>query len=325
MKAIRVHTFGNPEVLTLEHVPDPVAGHGEVLVRVAAAGVNPVDTYIRSGTYARKPALPYTPGTDAAGTIEAVGQGVTGHEPGQRVWIAALLAARCTGTYAELVACDAAAVHRLPPSVRFSQGAALGVPYTTAYRALIQRAWLAPGESVLVHGASGSVGLASVQFARALGARIVGTAGSQRGRELVSREGADLVLDHTAPDYLDPIMTFTGGRGVEVIIEMLANVNLERDFAVLAPYGRIVIVGSRGSLEFTPRLAMAKEATVLGTTLWNVPSADAARALAAVTAGLDAGFLKPVVAAELPLVDAPAAHRQVLAPGAHGKIVLVPR
>jgi NADPH2:quinone reductase len=167
------------------------------------------------------------------------------------------------------------------------------------------------------------VGTAAVQMARALGATVIGTAGTERGLELVRSEGAHVALDHTSADYLDRIAASTNGRGVDVVVEMLANVNLERDLAVLAPRGRIVVVGNRGALQFNPRFTMAKEACVMGTMLWNATPAEVASASAGVSAGLEAGTMRPVVGHEFPLAEAPQAHEMVLAPGAHGKIVLV--
>lgn len=320
MRAVRVEAFGGPDVLKVVDVPLPEPGPGQVRVRLGAAGVNPVDTYVRAGTYARKPPLPFTPGTDGAGTIDTVGPEVTGLRAGDRVYVAALLT-RHTGTYAEYVACDATAAHPLPAPVTFEAGAAVGVPYVTAYRALFQRARLRAGERVLVHGASGGVGTAALQMARAHGATVIGTAGTESGLELVRSEGAHVALDHTSGDYLDRLARDVGG--VDVIVEMLANVNLERDLQVLAPRGRIVIVGSRGALEFNPRGAMAKEADILGTMVWNSTPEEDSAAHAAVVAGLESGVLRPVVGRQLPLDKAAQAHQDVLAPGAHGKIVLV--
>lgn len=322
MKAIRVHEFGGPEVLHLDEAPDLTPGPGDVVVRVRAAGVNPVETYIRSGTYARLPPLPFTPGTDAAGTVEAVGAGVIGLGVGQRVYVAGL-GFQHTGTYAEYVRCDAAAVRPLPPTIGLAAGAAVGVPYLTAARAVFDRAQLQPGETLLVHGASGSVGLATLQFARALGARAIGTAGSARGLALVAAQGAEPV-SHAESGYEPRVRELTGGRGVDVIVEMLANVNLVRDFDMLASGGRIVIVGNRGALEFNPRLTMAKEAAILGTMLWNLTAEVRERLMIRVDAGLASGVLHPVVGRELPLAEAAEAHRAVLASGAAGKIVLIP-
>lgn len=320
MRAIRVTQFGGPEVLRLEAIVEPQPGAGEVRVRVHAAGVNPVETYVRSGSYARLPALPYTPGADAAGVVEALGEGVRGVAVGMRVYTSGSL----SGTYAERAVCAATDVHPLPERVSFAQGAALGVPYASAYRALVQRARAAAGETVLVHGASGGVGTAAVQLARALGLRVAGSAGSEAGRALVAAQGAHLVLDHHAPGYLDALRDWTGGCGVNVILEMLANVNLGHDFAALAPGGRVVVVGSRGPVEVNPRELMARDAAVLGMLLFNTPPTERAAIHAGLYAGLENGTLRPVIAEEIPLAEAARAHAQVMQANALGKLVLVP-
>jgi NADPH:quinone reductase len=320
MKAIRVNEFGGPDVLKSEDVPEPSPGAGQVLVRVRAAGVNPVDTYIRSGVHAVKPQLPYTPGLDAAGEVEAVGEGVTRVSPGQRVYLAGSL----TGTYAELTLCEESQCHALPERLSFAQGAGIFTPYATAYRALFQRAKALPGETVLVHGASGGVGTAAVQLARAAGLRVVGTAGTDEGRRLVLEQGAHEVLDHRAPDYLEQLGGLTGGRGVDVILEMLANVNLDKDLGALAKGGRVVVIGSRGTVEINPRQAMTRDAAILGMTLFNISPQELQSIHAALGAGLEAGTLRPVVGRELPLSEAARAHEEVLKPGAYGKLVLIP-
>jgi NADPH2:quinone reductase len=245
LKAIRVSEFGGPEVMKLEEVAELTPGAGQVVVRVHAVGVNPVDTYIRSGSYAVKPPLPYTPGMDAAGVVEAIGEGVTTVRVGRSVYVAGTL----SGAYAQQALCDQSQVHPLPSTMTFEQGAAVGVPYATAYRALFHRAQAHPGESVLVHGATGGVGIAAVQLARAAGMRVIGTGGTEKGRANVEEQGAHHVLDHHAPDYLDRILALTGGTGVNVILEMLANVNLAKDLTVLSKHGRVVVIGSRGSVE----------------------------------------------------------------------------
>lgn len=320
MKAIRVHHFGGPEVLKLEEVPEPKPGVGEVLVRVKAVGVNPVETYIRSGAYARKPSLPYTPGSDAGGIVEAVGEGVKRIKVGDRVYTSGSL----TGTYAELTLCRENQVHPLPAHVSFAQGAGVGIPYGTAYRALFHKARALPGETVLVHGASGGVGIASVQLARAGGMKVIGTAGTQRGQELVAQQGAHHVLNHYTPDYLEQLMALTEDQGVDVILEMLSNVNLGKDLTVLAQGGRVVVIGCRGTVEINPREAMMREATILGMVLGNATEREIASIHSALVAGLENGTLRPVVGREIPLEEAPRAHQLILEPGAHGKIVLIP-
>jgi NADPH2:quinone reductase len=320
MKAIRVHEFGGPEVMKLEEVPNLTPGPGQVVVSVKAAGVNPVDAYIRSGGYAVKPSLPYTPGMDAAGTVEAVGEGVESVKLGERVYVAGTL----SGAYAEQALCHAWQVHRLPARVSFAQGAGVNVPYATAYRALFQRAQGQPGETVLVHGASGGVGIAAVQMARTGGFTVIGTAGTEKGRKLALEQGAHHLVDHRKLGYAEEIMALTKGRGVDVILEMLANVNLARDLTLLALRGRVVVIGNRGSIEINPRATMQRDLSILGLTLMNATKEDLAGIHAALIAGLESGTLDPVVGREMPLADAPRAHQAVMEPGAYGKIVLIP-
>jgi NADPH2:quinone reductase len=319
MKSIRVHQVGGPEVLKLEEVPDPRPGAGQVVVALRAAGVNPVDTYVRSGRYGQK-VFPYTPGADGAGVVESVGEGVRQFNPGDRVYTGGSV----TGTYAQKTLANESQVHPLPEKTTFAQGAALGVPYATAWRALHHRARAKAGETVLVHGASGGVGTAAVQIARAAGLRVIGTGGTDRGRQLVAQNGAHHVLDHTAPTYLEDLMKLTEGRGVDVVVEMLANVNLDMDLNVLAKHGRVVVVGSRGRIEIDPRGTMKNDADVRGMTLFNASEEDLKEIHAALVAGLGNGTLRPVVGKELPLSEAPRAHEAVMERGAYGKIVLVP-
>jgi NADPH2:quinone reductase len=321
VKAIRVHEFGGPEVMKLEEEPDPQPGPGQVVVRVHAAGVNPVEAYIRTGTYAFKPNLPYTPGNDAAGVVVAVGPGVKAFKPGDRVYVTAAV----NGTYAELALCDQAKVHRLPDNVSFEQGAAIGIPYGTAYRGLFQRAEAKPAETVLVHGASGGVGTAAVQLARAAGMTVIGTAGSEEGMKLVKEQGAKEVLNHSADGYLDELMKVTDGKGVDVIIELLANKNLGRDLTVLAKKGRVAVIGSRGPVETNPRDAMVREADMRGVTLANTSEQEYREMHAALGTGLENGTLRPVIGKRLPLAEAAKSHEEIMKPsGAHGKTVLVP-
>ena len=324
MRAMVVSEFGSPQVLTLQDIPTPEPGPGEVRVRLYAAGVNPADTYIRSGSYAfYRPTLPYVPGFDGAGVVDKLGSGVKRLREGQRVFVASLLAARKTGAYGEMTVCDSDAVHPLPDAISFSQGAGLGVPAQTAYRALFQRARLAPGETVLIHGASGGVGTLAVQLAWACGARVIATAGSALSREMLRKLGAHVTLNHNEPGYLEEVADLTEGRGPDVIIEMLANVNLENDMRIVAMFGRVVIVGSRDSLDFTPRLMMIKESTLLGMALWNSPPAEYAQANTAIAAALEAGILHPELGEELPLEQAALAHRNIIEGGGkRGKMVL---
>ena len=321
MKAIRAHEFGGPEVLKLEEVPNLVAGPGQVVIDVKAIGVNPVETYIRTGTYAIKPDLPYTPGNDVAGIVKEVGAGVISVKAGDRVYTSQTL----SGAYAEQALCNALNVHPLPDRVDFEQGAGVGVPYGTAYRALFQRANAKAAETVLVHGASGGVGIASVQFARAAGLTVFGTAGTEAGMELAKREGANHVLNHSKEGYLDEVMNLTQGQGVNIILEMLANKNLAADLNVIARHGRIMVIGNRGTIEINPRGTMAREADIRGVMLFGASHEEFQAMHAAIFAGLEAGTLRCVVGQKFALADASKAHEAVMKhSGALGKIILLP-
>lgn len=320
MKAIVIHEYGEPEVMKLKEVPMPELSGTQVFVRIEAAGVNPVDTYLRTGIHAHAPKLPYTPGKDGAGTVEAAGDGATKFKAGDRVYTAGCI----SGTYAEFALCDESHIGRLPDNVSFEQGAGIWTPYATSYRALFQKAKAKSGETVLIHGASGGVGTAAVQWAKNAGLKVIGTASSDDGKKLVKEQGVDALFDHSDEDHLSEIREFTDGRGVDIIIEMAAHENLERDFEALAMFGRIVVVGNRGSLQFTPRQAMTKDATIYGMSLFNAPKDELDEIHKAVFAGLSKGFLSPPVSRTFPLADAPLAHHAVIEQKANGKIVLVP-
>jgi NADPH2:quinone reductase len=325
MRAIRVHEYGGPAVLKLEELPDPKPGPGEVVVRVRAAGVNPVDAYMHTGTYVRKPPLPYTPGQDGAGEVQSAGADVKNFKAGDRVYIAGVgNTAAGAGTYAELALCSPSQLHRLPARTAFGQGAALGVPYCTAYRALFQRAVARPGETVLVHGATGGVGIATVELAHARGLTVIGSGGTDKGLAVVKEHGADVVVNHRETGYADAILKATGGRGVDLIVEMAAHINLDRDLGLLAKHGRVVVVGNRGRAEIDARQAMGRDAAILGMTLFNTTDVDRVEIHAALVAGLENGTLNPVVGREFPLADAARAHEAAMEPGALGKIVLIP-
>jgi NADPH:quinone reductase len=320
MKTIRVHEFGPPDVMRLEEVERPEPKGSEVLVRIEAIGVNPVDTYVRAGTYPSKPDLPYTPGKDGAGVVEAAGDAVTRWKPGDRVYTANSI----SGTYAEYTLCDEIDLGRLPENVSFEQGAGIWTPYATAYRALFQKARAQKGETVLIHGASGGVGVAAIQWAKNAGLKVFGTASSFEGTSLVTKQGADAVFDHSSSDHFAEIAEASGGKGVDVIIEMLANENLQRDFECLGMFGRIVIVGNRGSLDFNPRVIMGKDAAVYGMSLYNSPQSERDEIHAAIYDGLTSGFLEPVIRKTIPLAEAVRAHHEIIEEPAFGKIVLMP-
>lgn len=324
MKAICVQQFGAPEVMQLEEVPDPIPAANEVLVKIQAAGVNPVDTYIRAGDYYRLPPLPYVPGSDAAGIIEAIGSEVTAFKAGQRVYIPYTFWGHNRGAYAEKIVRPADELFLLPDNVSTAQGAAVGVPYLTAFRGLITRGQAQAGETVFVHGASGSVGIAAIQLASARGIRTIGSASSEKGRALAIAHGADHVLDHAHPDYLDKLRELTNGKGPEVILEMRADINLDKDLSAVARYGRVVVIGNRGTVEINPRVAMHSEVDILGVSVSECTKKEFIATHAALIAGLGNGTLNPVIRCELPLAQAALAHSTLLERGAYGKIILVP-
>ena len=320
MKAIRVHEFGSPEVMKIEEVADPRPGSGEVVVKIHAAGVNPVDTYIRSGGYALKPELPFTPGMDGAGVVESAGEGVDSFKAGDRVYIAGNI----SGSYAEKALCRESQVHLLPDNITFSQGACLYVPYGAAYHALFHKAKSLPGDVVLVHGASGGVGIAGVQFARAAGMTVIGTSSTEKGRKLVTEQGVHHVVNHKDPGHFEQILKLTNGRGVDVILEMLANVNLDRDLGILAQNGRVSVIGSRGRVDLDLRQAMGRGAAIIGMVLMQATEREDLSIHSAISAGLENGTLRPVVGQEMPLSEAVRAHHEIMEKSAFGKIILVP-
>lgn len=324
MKAIQVTQFGQADQLQYTDIQEPVPDANQVRIRLHAAGVNPAESYVTTGNYAfYKPGLPFTPGFDGAGVIDALGEGVTHYEIGDRVFVAALLAEKNTGTYAEKMVCDVAVVHPLPDKITFTQGAALGVPALTSYRALFQRAKIKPGERVLIHGASGGVGLLAVQMASVIGAKVIGTASTQQGRDLIIKAGAEYAVDHLNSEALSDVLELTQGQGPDVILEMLANVNLMTDLKIIAKYGRIVIIGNRGSLDFDPRATMGKEADLLGMAIWHFKPQEYYEALYGIQGFLRSGLIEPIVGTTLPLEKAAEAQENILNDKAQGKMVLI--
>ncbi|TST47748.1 Quinone oxidoreductase [Bagarius yarrelli] len=287
MKAIRVSEFGAPSVLKFcSEVPVPVPGPKQVLIRVHACGVNPVETYIRSGTYSRKPSLPYTPGSDVAGVVESVGDGVRFLKAGDRVFTTGTE----TGGYAEYSVALEDCVHKLPDSLNYKQGAAVGIPYFTAYRALFHKAHAKAGETVLIHGASGGVGVAACQLARAFGLKVLGTAGTLDGINLVLSNGAHMAFNHREKDYMD----------------------------------KIQIVGCRGSVEINPRDTMAKESSIIGVAVFYATKGEKDETAAALFAGIEAGWLRPVIGPEYSLDKAAQAHEDIInSSGCSGKMILI--
>jgi NADPH2:quinone reductase len=284
----------------------------------AAIGVNPAETYVRDGKYPSLPSLPFIPGTELAGEI------AEGPRKGERVFALGTAGPAMTGTYAELAVVRAQNAYPLPDHLSFEQGAAVPVAFGTAWRALHDRGALVPGETVLVHGASGGVGSAAVQLASAAGAVVIGTASTAEGRDAVKADGARLVVDHRVDGYRGAIRDFVGERGVNLIVEMLANVNLDNDLDLLAKRGRVVVVGNRGRIEIDPRQTMARDADIRGMTIMNLTDPELQSIHRALGAALEAKVIRPIIDTQIPLAQAACAHREVLEGSSRGKIILTP-
>lgn len=322
MKAIVVSQYGVPDAMQLLDIPEPVPGPGEVLVTLKHAGVNPNETYVLTGTYAfYTPALPFTPGFDGAGVIDAVGPGVTEFCAGDRVYLAGFMARSNSGTYAEKVRISVDGVQKLPDNVDFAQGAALGIPAAAAYRAIYLRAQVKASDTVLIHGASGGVGILAIQMAKACGATVIGTASSEAGRELILAQGADHAMEHLSGDTVGELRRLTEERGPDVILEFLANRNLATDMEVIARYGRIIVIGNRGTIEINPRLLMAKDSDIRGLGVPNYTPAEYHQCFQTVNALLASGQLAPVVGRHFSLDEARAAHKVILDQKTRGKLV----
>jgi NADPH2:quinone reductase len=318
MKALRVNQFGAPEVMVMEEIEVPAPGQTQILIDVKAVGINPVETYIRAGTYPLLPQLPFTPGINAAGIVVKVGSANTLFKPGDRVYCSASV----SGTYAEMTLCDEQQVHTLPDNVSFEAGAAIGVPAATAWRALVIRGCALRGESVFIHGASGSVGLCAIQIAKSLGLTVYGSAGTEPGLQLIKKMGADYAFNHKSETYIDEIKKQSHNAGFNLILENLANVNLATDLDLLAPKGRVVIIGSRGTIEIDPRATMGKETDIRGLAVFSGSLEETAATHKNLKKLLAQGVLNPVISRTLSLSDAPQAHEMVMQDGNCGKIIL---
>ncbi len=315
MKAIRIDRHGGPEVLQLQQQPEPRPGPGEILVRIKATAVNPADIYQREGIYGYSAEFPFTPGMEGAGVVEAVGPEVSHVKPGQAVYCLGSL----TGTYAEAALVTAYQTVPLPHGVSFEQGACIFVSYTTAHLALFGRGNAKSGETVLIHGASGGVGLAATQLASHAGLNVIGTARTHEGRELIQAQGAALATNH---QDTDAIMEYTQGRGVDLIVEMLAGQNLAMDLELLSRSGRVMVVGSRQSAAIDPRALMQNNADIRGIMLLHMPLSAMLDVQEKLRSFFEQTPFKPVIAETFPMEQAAQAQKKVMRGPAHGRIVL---
>ncbi len=322
VKAVQIEEFGGPEVLKLTEIEEPSPRENEVKVRMYATGLNPSENYTISGTYAYNvPDLPYVPGYDGAGVIEEIGPGVDNVQVGDRVYLSAFSSKKNTGTYAEKLVIDAKSVFPLPDHLSFNEGAALGIPVFTAYSALHQKARIKAGEVVLIHGASGAVGTMAVQIAKAAGAIVIGTSSTEKGRKTILKLGADYAIPHVTEENKNQLMEITDNKGPAVIIEFLANVNLETDSKVIADFGRIIVVGNRGTIEFTPRNLMSNEATVTGMAFTDPSEKVMHEVQHGVRALINSQFLKPVIGQKFTLNEATEAHKHMMESSGDGRTI----
>ncbi len=316
MKSVQIQNYGPASELSVENIATPTINADQLLIAVKAAGVNPVDTYIRSGTNNYTTSFPHTPGLDGAGIIDAVGDNIKGFHVGQRVYFSRNL----SGSSAEFAIGIPTHTFPLADTLSYEEGACLGIPYTTAHRALLGRANAKTGEKVLVHGATGAVGIATVQLARAMGMEVIASAGTEEGKALLESQGVQTVLDHTQADHLAPYQTLD--QGFDVIIEMLANHNLDQDLKALAFGGRVAVVGNRGTVEINPRDLMARDAAVMGVALANIKPAELSLIAKSLYPLLNGGLLKPVVRKTYSLEETSQAHEDVLKSGAQGNLII---
>jgi NADPH2:quinone reductase len=324
MRALRCHAFDQPETLSLETVPDPVPAAGEIVVQVSAAGVNFPDALMVMGQYQVRPSLPFTPGGEAAGVITAVASDVTHVQVGQRVVVFTR-----TGAFAERVSAPASAATLLPESITCEVAATLPLAFGTAMHALIDRAQLVKGETLLVLGASGGVGLAAVMIGKALGARVIAAASRDETLAVCQSHGADALINYRTGSLRDQLKELTGGRGPDVICDPVGGDLTEPAFRSIAWGGRHLVIGfAGGAIPSLPlNLPLLKGASVIGV-FWGAfaqrePVANA-RHLAQLLQWVADGTIAPMVSAQYPLASGAAALRDILERRVVGKVVITP-
>lgn len=324
MRAVVVDRFMSPEALRVREQAEPRVGAEELSIAVRAAGCNFSDLLMLKGEYQVKPPFPFVPGSEVAGVVREAGAGASGFAAGDRV------IARCgTGGFAELAVARAEAAVRLPEKVSFEAGAALSTVYPTSYAALVWRAALAPGETVLVHAAAGGVGLAAVQIARALGARVIATAGGASKCEVARRAGAEVVVDYRAEDFVPRVLEATDGRGVDVVYDSVGGDTTDRSLRCIAWNGRLLVIGFASGEIPSVKLnrVMLKNVSLVGLHWSAYPEREPARVaecFAGLFALIERGAIEPLVSARYPLERAGEALVALGARETVGKIVLVP-
>ncbi len=322
MKAMRINETGGPEVMHLEEIETPVPGEGEVLIKVAAAGVNYADLAQRQGAYLTRTRTPITLGAEVAGTIASLGPGVSTPAEGSSV------VAFVNGGYAEYAVAQATTVIPIPPGLDFTQAAAFPVQGLTAYQLLRESAHIQPGESVLVHAAAGGVGTLAIQLAKLMGAGIVvGTASNDRKLDLIRQLGADAAINYTEDNWVEQVKNATRGQGTDIILEMVGGEIAEQSLKCLAPFGRMVIYGAASGkiAQFSGIQLMYKNQAIIGYWLTSqLQRADRiAMAAMELMQFLASGKLQIIVGQTFPLAEAAQAHQAVAERRTMGKVVLL--
>jgi NADPH2:quinone reductase len=322
MKAIHVHEFGGPEVMKYEDAEEPKAGPGQILIEVRAAGVNPVDTTFRSGAHplSKSLKLPWTPGIDAAGEVIAVGEGIEGFKAGDRVFGAA-----ATGSYAEKAAMNGLRTAHIPSNLSFEECASFPVVLYTAFYAVVVKAGIQPGRTILVHAGAGGVGSMAIQIAKAAGARVITTVSSKEKADIASSLGADVVVNYREEDFAERCVAETGGAGVDAVIEMVSSENFDGSCRALKKHGTMVLLGAgtgksmTGTVTYPP--FYSKDIDVRGMSLFN-SDAVFPDMIRQVDHLLTEGKVRALVGEEIPMAEAARAHKVLMTGKVAGKIIL---
>lgn len=324
MRAVVVDHWMEPSDLAVRDVPDPPCGPGMVRIAVRAAGCNFFDTLMVRGQYQVKPPFPFTPGAELAGVVTEVGEGVTGFAIGDRV-----LASSGLGAFADQSVVPAAACFAMPEGMSFEAGASLPIVYPTSYAALVFRAALRAGETLLVHAAAGGVGIAAVQIGKALGARVIGTAGGAEKCEIARRVGADVAVDYRAADWVEQVKAATGGRGADVIYDSVGGDVTDASLTCIAWNGRLLVIGfASGRIpEVKLNRVLLKNISIVGLH-WGAHAihepARVAETFAALFRLYREGKIVPVIFRSYPLDELPAALEALGSRQSYGKVVVVP-
>jgi putative PIG3 family NAD(P)H quinone oxidoreductase len=325
MRAITIPTPGGPDALTPAELDDPVPGADEVLIEVAAAGLNRADVGQREGHYPPPPGAPHWPGLEVSGVIRSVGAEVTEWTVGDRV--CALLGG---GGYASLAVASRGQVLPVPDSIDLVEAAALPEAIATVWSNVVMVAGLRAGETILIHGGSSGIGTTAIQLARAMGCLVAVTAGSAEKLAACERLGADILINYRESDFVERLAEATDGRGADVILDAIGGAYLERNLRALAPHGRVVMIGNQSSEKATidPGLLMGRWASIHGSVLRARPSSEKDEIIESVLANvwpmIEAGQLRPVVDSRFALEDAAKAHERMQSSNHIGKILLVP-